>query len=128
MVERGGDGFEIGTDWGAWMDGGVDRDRHRGRSWSLNVFFFSCSSAWEGNDVECMSANFVCVKIRWRKVALLRAGKCGERPPAVAYDFSLAYLLPAFILCQGACGFTNLRVYSEIAPGGCCSSPKSTSA
>ena len=39
MVERGGDGFEIGTDLGAWMHGGVDRDRHRGRSWSLNVFF-----------------------------------------------------------------------------------------
>ncbi len=30
MVERGGDGFEIGTDWGAGMGGGMDRDRHGG--------------------------------------------------------------------------------------------------
>lgn len=31
MIEGGSGGFEIGTDWGAGMGGGVNSDRHGGR-------------------------------------------------------------------------------------------------
>ena len=55
MVERGGDGFEIGTDWGAGIGGRVDRDRHGVGMWGLNGLFFLVVRLG-GNDVGCMSA------------------------------------------------------------------------
>lgn len=43
MVEGRGGGFEIGTDWGAGIGGGVDRDRHGvgyvGVEWFLFFWF-----------------------------------------------------------------------------------------
>ncbi len=39
--------------------------------------------------------NIVSVKMTWRKVDFSRAGRGGELPRAVAYNFSLTDLLPA---------------------------------
>lgn len=109
MIEGGGDGFEIGTDWGAGMGGGVDRDRHGGGMSGLNGFFFLVVQLGKGMMLNiCLQIVFV--KISWRKVDFLRAGSCGELPRAVAYNFSLAYLLPALVLCQGAYSFTETRI------------------